>query len=553
MGASGAGKTTLLNTLTGRNLRRLEVNGEVLINGENVGQHMARLSAYVQQDDLFIGTLTVREHLVFQALLRMDQHLNYHERMKRVGEAILELGLTKCVDTTIGVAGTKKGISGGEAKRLAFAAEVLTNPALMFCDEPTSGLDSFMSQSIISVLRNMAGGGRTIVCTIHQPSSEVFEMFDQLLLLAEGKVAYLGKASKAVEFFNRAGLCCPVNYNPSDFFIHNLAIVPGKEEECKSKVESICSQFEKERCLRLFLPPSPVCSFIPGEITYKSKYKASWCSQFYALLWRCWISMIREPMLAKVRFVQTLVVSLLLGLIYLNQAYDQNGIMNLNGALFLALTNITFHNLFSVINTFCLEKPIFLREHWNGMYRADVYFLCKTIAEAPFIILMTAMFVSILYWLIGLNSDYKAFLTCVAVTVLIANTAASFGYMISCLTDSVNVAMSISTPLMTPLLLFGGFFLNNASVPSYFLVIKYLSWFYYGNEVLCINQWSSITNITCSDNPMAPCIRDGDTVLDTLNFKKDHFLRDIAVIVALFLFFRTLAFIALLIKSRRKT
>ncbi|KFM65485.1 Protein white, partial [Stegodyphus mimosarum] len=214
MGASGAGKTTLLNVLTSRNLRRLTVDGEVLVNGENVGESMTRLSAYVQQDDLFIGTLTVKEHLVFQALLRMDKHLSYKERMRRVDEVILELGLRKCEDTMIGIAGKIKGISGGEAKRLAFAAEVLTNPALMFCDEPTSGLDSFMSQNIVSVLRDLAMGGRTIICTIHQPSSEVYEMFDNLLLLAEGRVAYMGDAKKALDFFERAGLRCPINYNP---------------------------------------------------------------------------------------------------------------------------------------------------------------------------------------------------------------------------------------------------------------------------------------------------------------------------------------------------
>ncbi|XP_054719148.1 protein white-like [Uloborus diversus] len=552
MGASGAGKTTLLNTLTARNLRRLDVTGEVLVNDQNVGENMARVSAYVQQDDLFVGTLTVREHLVFQALLRMDKHLTYQERMKRVGEVILELGLSKCEDTIIGIAGRIKGISGGEAKRLAFAAEVLTNPSLMFCDEPTSGLDSFMSQSIISVLRNMAEGGRTIVCTIHQPSSEVFEMFDQLLLLAEGRVAYLGKASKATAFFERAGLRCPINYNPADFFIHNLAIVPGREDECKRKVQAICSQFTKEG-LHINSTTSTGCSFTPGDVTYKSRYKASWCKQFRAVMWRSWISMIREPMLTKVRFFQTLIIALLLGLIYLRQDYDQKGIMNLNGALFLALTNVTFQNMFSVVNAFCLEQPIFLREHWNGMYRTDVYFICKTLAEAPILMMMTVMFITILYWMVGLNPDYKAFLISLAIFILIANTAASFGYMISCLANTLNIALSISTPLLMPLLLFGGFYLNNASVPDYFIWIKYISWFYYGNEALCINQWSSITNITCPENPLAPCMSTGETVIASLNFEKDYFERDIGLVVALFVFFRVLAFIALLIKSSRKT
>lgn len=550
MGASGAGKTTLLNVLTNRNLRTLDVDGNVLINGENVGSSMTRLSAYVQQDDLFIGTLTVREHLVFQALLRMDKHLTYEERMKRVGEVILELGLSKCENTMIGFAGTVKGISGGEAKRLAFATEVLTNPSLLFCDEPTSGLDSFMSQNIVSVLRDMAAGGRTIVCTIHQPSSEVHEMFDQLLLLAEGRVAFMGPAEKALDFFERAGLRCPVNYNPADFYIHNLAIVPGKETECKEKVANICSQFARETFQNEKSISTGFSLRDNQQLNGNSRYKATWCTQFRVILKRSWISLIREPMFTKARFIQSVFIAILLGLIYLNQKLDQNGIMNINGALFLMLTNITFMNAFSVINAFCVEQPIFLREHWNGMYRTDIYFLSKTFAEAPILIAITMIYTTIMYWMIGFNSDYRAFLICLAILILVASTAASFGYMVSCLSSSLNVALSIATPLLMPLFLLGGFYLNNGSVPVYFIWIKYISWFYYGNEALTINQWSTVTNITCDSSTCPP---DGKTILKQLNFDEDNFILDIFLIVVLLIFFRFLAFAALLMRSSRKT
>lgn len=123
--------------------------------------------------------------------------------MARVEEVISELGLIKCANTRIGVPGRIKGISGGEMKRLAFACEVLTNPPLMFCDEPTSGLDSFMAQAVVAVMKNMAERGKTIIATIHQPSSEVYAMFDRVLLMAEGRVAFLGDVDAAYEFFSR--------------------------------------------------------------------------------------------------------------------------------------------------------------------------------------------------------------------------------------------------------------------------------------------------------------------------------------------------------------
>ena len=204
LGASGAGKSTLMNTLLFRNLGGLNVSGSRLANGQAVTpSSLLASSAYVQQDDLFFGSLTVREHLTFHALLRMDKDVAKADRMERVEAVIQELGLSKCSDTKIGVPGKFKGISGGQMKRLAFASEVLTNPALLFCDEPTSGLDSVMAASVVEVMRNLASQGRTIVCTIHQPSSQIVNMFDKVLLMAEGRTAYLGDVPGANSFFER--------------------------------------------------------------------------------------------------------------------------------------------------------------------------------------------------------------------------------------------------------------------------------------------------------------------------------------------------------------
>lgn len=204
LGSSGAGKTTLLNALTFRSSNKVTVSGMRCINGiPATSNALISQSAYVQQDDLFIGNLTVKEHLVFQALVRMDKHISYEQRMTRVNEVISELALSKCQNTKIGIPGRVKGISGGEKKRLSFAAEVLTNPSLMFCDEPTSGLDSFMALNVVQVLKQLALTGKTVICTIHQPSSELYAMFDKLLLMAEGRIAFLGTPEEADVFFTQ--------------------------------------------------------------------------------------------------------------------------------------------------------------------------------------------------------------------------------------------------------------------------------------------------------------------------------------------------------------
>ena len=221
MGASGAGKSTLLNTLLFRNLAGLKVSGERRANSQVVSPtSLTAVSAYVQQDDLLIGTLTVREHLTFQAMVRMDSHIPDKERYSKVEEIIQEFGLLKCADTVIGKQDQgQKGISGGQRKRLSLASEVLTNPSIMFCDEPTSGLDSFMAASVVEILKKLARQGRTVICTIHQPSSRVVEMFDKILLLAEGRTAYLGDVSRANKFLETCGFPCPAHYNPADHWV----------------------------------------------------------------------------------------------------------------------------------------------------------------------------------------------------------------------------------------------------------------------------------------------------------------------------------------------
>eukprot|EP00117_Sycon_ciliatum_P004957 scpid101826/ scgid4733/ Protein white len=211
MGASGAGKTTFLNLLTDRTASGLQVNAVLAINDNAIKpSDVRRISSYVQQQDLFFSNLTVLEHLTVQALLRMNRNLTRKARLARVHEVLHELGLMDVINSYIGsVSGGTRGISGGQQKRLSFATEVLTDPPVLFADEPTTGLDSFASEIVVHHLKRMAKSGRTILCTIHQPPTEVFNCFDDLLLLAEGRTAYLGPRAAAVSYFSNIGYSCP--------------------------------------------------------------------------------------------------------------------------------------------------------------------------------------------------------------------------------------------------------------------------------------------------------------------------------------------------------
>ncbi|CAG0883847.1 unnamed protein product [Darwinula stevensoni] len=574
MGSSGAGKTTLLDVLTFRTSSRLTTTGVVRLNGVSVGgDTLAALSAYVTQDDVFFSTLTVREHLQFQArpppfrvatprdvglifahshqaMVRMGRELGTEEKMHRVEEVIAELGLVKCADSLIGTPGN--GISGGERRRLAFASEIVTNPAVLFCDEPTSGLDSHAASTVMGVLRALAGGGKTVVATVHQPSSQVFALFHRLLLLADGRVAFLGDTDSATQFFHDKGFVCPENYNPADFYISVLSVVPGEEDDGRARVRHLCDSFEKvQRVLGQREPPfvSPLeKKMIANALAGASPYRVGVTTQFRALLWRSTLAVVREPLIVKVRLLETLVssrvsptrnsrlarpghprrhlqlVALIQGLMFMGQRLDAEGVLNISGALFLLVANMTFQNAFAVVSVFCAEYPIFEREQQAGLYRVPVYFVSRSLAELPLFVLLPIVFTLPTYFLIGLQRSASKFFVALAVNILVSNAACSFGYMISCVSSNMHMGLAVGPAVIVPFMLLGGYYLNDGSVPQGLIWLKYLSWFLYGNEALAINQWEDVDFVDCHGFN-ATCPGDGPAVLRMFNFDKVIYLR----------------------------
>ncbi|XP_058818284.1 protein white isoform X2 [Topomyia yanbarensis] len=563
LGSSGAGKTTLLNALAFRSPPGVKVSPTSLraLNGIPVNAEQLRARcAYVQQDDLFIAALTTKEHLIFQAMLRMGRDVPKSVKMNRVNEVLQELSLTRCANTLIGSPGRMKGLSGGERKRLAFASESLTDPHLLLCDEPTSGLDSFMAHSVLQVLKGMAMKGKTIILTIHQPSSELYCLFDKILLMAEGRVAFLGSPYQAAEFFSQLGIPCPPNYNPADFYVQMLAIAPNKEMECRDTIKKICDSFATSPAAREVMDAASAGKNVeqqfflqPVNGASKTGYRSSWWTQFYYVLWRSWLTVLKDPMLVKVRLLQTAMVATLIGTIYFGQKMDQDGVMNINGSLFLFLTNMTFQNVFAVINVFSAELPVFLREKRSRLFRVDTYFLGKTIAEVPLFIIIPFVFTSITYPMIGLKSGVEHYFMALFIVTLVANVATSFGYLISCASSSISMALSIGPPVIIPFLIFGGFFLNSASVPAYFEYLSYLSWFRYANEALLINQWSMVQEgeISCTRMNVT-CPSSGQIILETFNFRVEDLTFDIVCLCALIIVFRLGALFCLWLRSRSK-
>ncbi|KAL9122092.1 MAG: hypothetical protein Q9187_001352 [Circinaria calcarea] len=255
MGASGAGKTTLLNVLANR-VSIGVVDGETLIDNSSRGEGFARKVGYAQQQDLHLSTSTVREALTFSALLRQPPHYSQSQKKAYVDEVIETLGMTAFADAVIGVPG--QGLNVEQRKRVTIGVELVARPELLlFLDEPTSGLDSNTAWSICTLLRRLADNGQPILCTIHQPSGTLFQMFDRLLFLVKGRSAYfgdIGANSKVLTsyFQNHGARACESTENPAEWLLDITGSSPGskntinwpEEWACSSERQSIKLEFE---------------------------------------------------------------------------------------------------------------------------------------------------------------------------------------------------------------------------------------------------------------------------------------------------------------------
>ena len=221
LGPSGAGKTSLIELLSGQSKSGI-ATGNIFLNGNPSDIHtIKKISGFVFQDDIILKTMTVKEALYMSALLRLPETISNEDKENKVNEMITLLHLENCKDTIVGDS-LSKGISGGERKRLAVGMEMITNPSIIFLDEPTSGLDTYSSYSLISNLKDLTNKGKTVIATIHQPSSDILRLFDDMLILNHGKIIYLGEVNNLVSYFSSIGYKCPEYTNPSDYIFMNI-------------------------------------------------------------------------------------------------------------------------------------------------------------------------------------------------------------------------------------------------------------------------------------------------------------------------------------------
>ncbi|KAL6438406.1 hypothetical protein ACFW04_004497 [Cataglyphis niger] len=439
MGPSGAGKSTLLNILTG--YKTTSTEGSITINGhERNLSAFRKLSCYIMQDNQLYGNLTVAEAMKVAANLKLSSHVDKAEKEEVIQEILETLGLSEHRRTMT------SNLSGGQKKRLSIALELVNNPPIMFFDEPTSGLDSSSCFQCISLLKTLARGGRTIICTIHQPSARLFEMFDALYTLAEGQCVYQGSTSQLVPFLRTIGLNCPNYHNPASFIIEVSCGEYG--DNIKNLVNAINNGKYDIR---------------EGYAFPETKEEMNNCAASTGILKN-------GDSIEKIKIK------------------DKNDVNNLEEKFAeQKLNEISNEKLISgyamndISKQVPLELPVILKENFNRWYSLKAYYLAITLSDLPFQTIFCVIYVSIVYFTTSQPADMTRYWMFMSICLLISFVAQSVGLVVGAAMNVQN-GVFLAPVMSVPFLLFSGFFVSFDAIPVYLRWITYLSYIRYGFE-----------------------------------------------------------------------
>jgi ABC-type multidrug transport system ATPase subunit len=492
MGSSGAGKTTLLNFLSDRVQKNkfVEFSGEVLANYKNINDiAYNNYVGYVTQEDILIDTMTVKECLMFSARLKLKGTDAYVE--EKVEAIILELKLEGCKNTYIG-SETMKGVSGGEKKRTSIGIELITEPSVLFLDEPTSGLDSFTAAVVVGLLVSQSKKGRTVITTLHQPSSDIFSMFDKLLLMSDGLIMYHGKASECAAYFEQLEFPCPPLSNPADYFIEVLYIKKAHnlDEEERRRVQLFGEAYRNSG-----LNERSSSYELEGLESGKSSRKSSFFLEFKMNFLRFWLRIVRNPLLSVVRIFVLTFVGLLIDIFYYDLGKNPNNekeTNDRNGVLFFISMNLVISNLQSSVLTFPVMRRLLIKEYNSNMYGVTAFFLSKNFIDIFFDFFFTLYFGSIVYWAVGLNDssfDRLAYFFLIAFVTQMCG--GSLGFLVGTIFKRKDVAVSFTAFAMLPSMYFSGFY-RAKGMPDAFSWIENLSMLKYSFQAFAKNEYEDL-------------------------------------------------------------
>ncbi|CAI8614414.1 unnamed protein product [Vicia faba] len=507
MGVTGAGKTTLMDVLSGRKTGGY-ISGDIRIFGYPKKQEtFARISGYCEQNDIHSPNVTVHESLLYSAWLRLSPEINTESRKKFIDEVMELVELKPLRNALVGLPGVS-GLSTEQRKRLTIAVELVANPSIIFMDEPTSGLDARAAAIVMRTVRNTVDTGRTVVCTIHQPSIDIFESFDELLLLKQGgKEIYVGPlrhhSSNLISYFEGIEGVSKIKdgYNPATWMLEVTS--SSKEVELGIDFADLYKNSELYRRNKTLIKELSIAAPGSTDLYFRSQYSRSFFTQCMACLWKQHWSYWRNPTYTAIRFLFSTVVAGLLGTMFWNlgsKIEKVQDLLNAMGSMYAAVLFIGVKNANSVQPVIAIERTVFYRERAAGMYSAFPYAFAQVVIELPYVFVQAVVYGLIVYAMIGFEWSLAKVFWYLFFTYFTFLYFTFYGMMSVAVTPNNHISNIVSSAFYSVWNLFSGFIVPRPKIPVWWRWYSWanpVAWSLYG---LVVSQYGDVKrNIEASD------------------------------------------------------
>ncbi|KAL6655738.1 hypothetical protein ACP70R_006564 [Stipagrostis hirtigluma subsp. patula] len=534
MGVSGAGKTTLMDVLAGRKTSGY-IDGNITISGYPKKQEtFARVSGYCEQNDIHSPNVTVYESLAFSAWLRLPANVDYSTRKMFIDEVMDLVELSPLKDALVGLPGVS-GLSTEQRKRLTIAVELVANPSIIFMDEPTSGLDARAAAIVMRAIRNTVDTGRTVVCTIHQPSIDIFESFDELFLMKRGGeeiyVGPLGRHScELIRYFEAIEGVGKIKdgYNPSTWM---LEVTSAMQEQITgisfSDIYKNSELYRRNKALIKELSTPPEGS---SDLSFPTEYSQTFLTQCMACLWKQSRSYWRNPPYTAVKYFYTTVIALLFGTMFWGvgrKRDSQQDLFNAMGSMYASVIFMGVQNSGAVQPVVSIERIVFYRERAAHMYSPLPYALGQVTIELPYIFVQSLIYGVLVYAMIGFEWTAAKFFWYLFFMYFTLAYYTFYGMMVVGLTPNYNISSVASTALYAIWNLFSGFLIPRTRIPIWW------RWFYW----ICPIAWTLNGLVTSQYGDVTEKFQDGMRIsefVETYFGFHHNFLWAVAVVVVSF-------------------
>ncbi|KAK4709134.1 hypothetical protein R3W88_030059 [Solanum pinnatisectum] len=484
VGVSGAGKTTLMDVLAGRKTGGY-IEGCIKISGYPKNQTtFARVSGYCEQNDIHSPYVTIYESLLYSAWLRLPSDVKTETRKMFVEEVMELVELKPLRNALVGLPGIN-GLSTEQRKRLTTAVELVANPSIIFMDEPTSGLDARAAAIVMRTVRKTVDTGRTVVCTIHQPSIDIFEAFDELLLMKRGgQVIYAGslgaRSQTMVEYFEAIRGVPKIREcdNPATWMLDiSSASMEAKLDVDFAEVYAKSDLYQRnQQLIKELSTPAPRSE----DLYFPTQYSQSFITQCKACFWKQHWSYWRNSQYNAIRFFMTVIIGIMFGVIFWdkgNKIYRQQDLLNLLGATYAAVMFLGATNASAVQSVVAVERTVFYRERAAGMYSELPYAFAQVAIETIYVAVQTFMYSLLLFSMIGYEWTPAKFFYFYYFIFMCFTYFSMYGMMVVALTPGYQIAAIVMSFFLSFWNLFSGFLVPRPLIPVWW------RWYYWGSPV----------------------------------------------------------------------